>query len=338
MAARKYIRSRTIKEISIKKYQSSGYGITFEDLTEALKVKKNHAQRSLKHFHNRHILFTAKDLVDEGIDLMQNTNPQQYFPVSIKAEILEDLRKRKTNVPVEPTELNLQKSTIVKPYSSSASNEVDKLEHQKAQSFLQVLLLIPFVPLYIHKLQLMLYINKEYYIQLQEKETAVNRSKICEEIIGRRHVKYVYSPNGAVGIDIISSTTPFKIEADEDESILFSFLGQARQRLLYHINDRKEIGVPHIMEWVLKTCDLNRDVKVSDKAQITLPDIQLKYVDRVFRLYIKSLQGRAVGRAEEGVKLDLPLVEALDDIRHPYKSIEYTLNEMRKDIKELKSK
>jgi len=56
----------------------------------------------------------------------------------------------------------------------------------------------------------------------------------------------------------------------------------------------------------------------------------------VFRIYIKSLKDKAVCRAEESVKLDLLLPEALDNIRHPYKSIESKLLDIDQQIKELK--
>jgi hypothetical protein len=75
------------------------------------------------------------------------------------------------------------------------------------------------------------------------------------------------------------------------------------------------------MEWVLKQCDLNKDIEISDKAQITLPDIQLKYAQRVFRLYVKSLQDKAVYRAEESLTLhNAPICEALRTIRNPHES------------------
>jgi hypothetical protein len=50
----------------------------------------------------------------------------------------------------------------------------------------------------------------------------------------------------------------------------------------------------------MKACDL-RDVGISDKTQITLPDIQLKYAGRIFRLYVKALKAlgeNAVCRGE----------------------------------------
>ena len=56
---RRYFSERKIKDIAIEKYKSSGYGITFEDLTTSFRIKKSQAQRSLKHFHARGILFTG---------------------------------------------------------------------------------------------------------------------------------------------------------------------------------------------------------------------------------------------------------------------------------------
>jgi hypothetical protein len=279
---RSYISEHKIKEIAVEKYRCSGKGITFNDVRQRFHVKKAQAQRSLKHFHAKGILFTAEDLSTRGIDLAQNTNPQKYFPVCIKSDIIQDLKKRNC-VLVQATGVNLQKKDI--------SNT---LEHQKAQSFIQVLMQLPFAPLYIHKLQLRLSIDKQYYKELTHKEGRINRAKIHEDIIGRRHVTYTFSPNGTVEIAVKSSDTPFKLETDEDETVLFSFLGQVKDRLLYRIGDIRERHIPPIMEWVLKACDLNKDVEIQYNCQLTLPDIQLKYAGKVFRQYVKSLHDKAV--------------------------------------------
>jgi hypothetical protein len=174
----------------------------------------------------------------------------------------------------------------------------------------------------------MTHIDKEYYNQLPQNEVPVNRAKCYEENIGKRHVKYTLFPNGTVEIAVKSSDTPFKIEIDEDVSLIFSFLGQVKDRLLYVVKDPKERHVPPVMEWVLKQCDLNKDVEITEKAQVTLPDIQLKTVAGVFRLYVKSLTNKAVCRAEESLIVDSLLPEALDNIRRPCKSIENKLSKI----------
>lgn len=325
---RRCITEEKIKEIAIEKYKSTGKGITIQDVIERFALKKQQAQRSLKHFHAKGIIFTAEDLINQGIYLIQNTNPQQYFAVCVKADILEDIKKRK-NVLVRPTGVSLQKGTLI-------SNQ---LEYQRAQSFLDVLVLLPFAPLYIHKLQLMVFIDKQYFNEILQKEGHINRAKRYEEIIGRRHVTYTFSPNGSVEIAVRSSDTPFKLETDEDDSIIFSFLGQVKDRLLYHVSDIREQQVPSIMNWVLKACDLNKDITIDEKAQLTLPDIQLKYADMVFRLYVKSLHDKAVYRTEESLTLNHVLLkEALDDIRHPFKSIENDIEQMKNQIDKIEKK
>ena len=75
--------------------------------------------------------------------------------------------------------------------------------------------------------------------------------------------------------------------------------------------------VPPIMKWILTGCDINKDVTVSDKLQLTAINIQLKEADRVFRLYIKSLGDKAVYRVEELVKMRCSLVDVLRTIRSP---------------------
>ncbi|MBV9176310.1 MAG: hypothetical protein JO297_04675, partial [Nitrososphaeraceae archaeon] len=237
----------------------------------------------MRHFHAKGILFTAEDVINQGIYLIENTSPQQYFPACIKADIIQDLKNRKS-VLVEPTGVNLSKNSHCSSSKHSLSNI---LEYQKVQSFLEVLTQLPFAAPYIHKLQLRLSIDKQYYKELSQNEGHINRAKRHEEIIGRRHVSYIFSPNGTVEISVKSSDTPFKLETEEDENVIFSFLGQVRDRLLYYVSDIRERHIPPILEWTLKACDLNKDVKIQDNCQITLPDIQLKYADRVFRLYVK---------------------------------------------------
>ena len=84
-----------------------------------------------------------------------------------------------------------------------------------------------------------------------------------------------------------------------------------RDRFLYHVSDIKEQHVPNLLNWILKQCDLNKDVEIDDIAQLTFPDIQLKSADRVFRLYVKVMKDKAYCRGEESLTLNQILPEAL---------------------------
>jgi hypothetical protein len=331
------ITKNMIEDLAIEKYKSGGKGIIFKDVQRRFSLRKAKVQRSLKHFHRNGTLFTARDLDCQGISF-QNTNPQQYFPSSIKADIIEDLKRRSANVQVQPTGSNLLGSnligsTLTGPNLSNRGNALsDVFEHQKAQSFFDVLIHLPFTPLHIHKLQLSLLIDKEYYQALAKKAEPINLAKRFEEHFGRRYVIYTFSPNGRVQIAIRSSDTPFRIETDEDEAKLFSFFGQAKERLLHYVSDIHERGVPEITEWILKECDLNKDIEINEKAQLYLPDIQLKYADQVFRMYIKSLHDRSVCRVEKSLTLGGPLVQTLDNIMQPTRAI----NDLTEEVRQLK--
>ena len=75
-------------------------------------------------------------------------------------------------------------------------------------------------------------------------------------------------------------------------------------------------------------------LKYDDKCQLTLPDIQLKHADRVFRLYVKSLHDKAVYRSEESLTLNRALLpEALDNITHPHRLVESKVDELSKQLK-----
>ena len=102
MSLRKYKTKDIVEKIAIEKYQKNGLGITFEDIEREFFLNKAKAQRTLKYFHDRQVLFTANDLKSERIIVLKNTSPQQYFPSLVKAKIIEDLAKR-NNVLVDPT-------------------------------------------------------------------------------------------------------------------------------------------------------------------------------------------------------------------------------------------
>jgi hypothetical protein len=264
MSTRKYITKDDIETITIRKYQANGRGITFEDVIKEFSVNKAEAQRKLKYFYNRKVLFTAKELILEDITLLPNTSPQQYFPTCKKADVIEDLSKRK-NVLVKPTEVTSSKtlfsqltsskallSKVTSSDAKTASNaSLSTLEGQKAQNLLDVLFSLGKCPLYIHKLQLQVSLPSRYYNDIQKNCSKYNKAKQHEEKIGSSNVKYLVYPNGKTMVYVASSNNPFKIDDESDESILYSYLGQVRDRLLYLVTDPNERAVPPITEWIL---------------------------------------------------------------------------------------
>ena len=56
------ITRKAIEDLAIEKYRYCGKGITFKDLQVRFSFKKTKGQRSLKYFHDGHVLFTAGDL------------------------------------------------------------------------------------------------------------------------------------------------------------------------------------------------------------------------------------------------------------------------------------
>jgi hypothetical protein len=179
----------------------------------------------------------------------------------------------------------------------------------------------------------MLFIEKGYYHTLQLESAPRNKAKLYEEYIGKTLTKYTY---GTVEVAVRCSDNPFKLETDDDVNILFSFLGQVKDRMLYHLADPRERMVPPIVDWRLIQCDVNKDVEITDKMQLTLPDIQLMYAWRVFRAYVKLMGEKAVCRGEESLSLkNLSLTDAFDYIRSPNKNLEKQLQEIAAAVKKL---
>jgi hypothetical protein len=318
---------KKIEEIAIRKYKTCGHGLNFIDVMEDFHIRKRQAQLTLKHQHNKGVFFTAKDLGRQGVNLMKNKKPQEYFPSCIKAEILENFKKKKYTNSSAPESL----STTIHPFQKDAI--ATAFEYQRAHSLLDTLLLLPYRTPYIHRLLLILRINRKHCAELREIK-GKKKVETYEEIIGRRHVKYIISPNGTVQIAIRSNDTPFELETEQDISIIFSFFGQVRDRLLSLLGDPKELLVPSLMEWVLEQCDLNKDIDIDEAGQLTLPDLQLMHMDRVFRQYVKIIRGRAYYRIEESLQLNKLLPEALDNIRHPYRSFEGKIDYLAKIVED----
>jgi hypothetical protein len=131
---RKRISNKIVEQIAIEKYRKYGKGIDYTDVIREGPSSKEKSQRILKdccrerrdkrgELH-KPILFRAPT----------RTSPQQFFPNCIRADIIEDLKKR-GNVPIHPT-------GVIPPYSSSFFSKYtlsNSIEHQKAQTFLEVL-------------------------------------------------------------------------------------------------------------------------------------------------------------------------------------------------------
>jgi hypothetical protein len=241
MSTQKYITKDDIEKIAIKKYGENGLGITFQVIIREFSVSKAQAQRKLKYFHDKGILFTAKDLTLDGITVLPNKHPQQYFPTSIKSEIVEAFSKRKS-VPVNPTGANLS----LPPLSSLTLNTSDQIVLQTLEG--HVLPLLPTAPLFIHNIHLKLTVIPECYVELSLPTIRGNKGKKTTEILGTSRIDYTFYPNGTVNVEVRCSNHPFRLKTEEDRSRLLVFLGQLRERLIAILRDSHERFVPNALE------------------------------------------------------------------------------------------
>jgi hypothetical protein len=93
-----YVTSEQITEIAIEIYKSKGgRGITFADLLEiGLAEDKAQAQDMLKYHKRKGTLF-----------ILEALRPQQYYPIAIKSNIIENLQK---STQIDPTGVASSKS------------------------------------------------------------------------------------------------------------------------------------------------------------------------------------------------------------------------------------
>ena len=301
----------------MQKYRNCGHGITFEDIEKEFSVNKVKAQRRLKYFHGSKRLFTANDLISEGINVLKNKSPQEYLPSCIKAEIIEDLNKRK-NVQVKPT--GVTHSSVL-----TSSDSIDQtLEGH-------VLPLLPVAPLHIHNIHLKTKISTECYLELSLPPIPGNNGKRFSEIVGTSSVDYTFYPNGTVIVEVTCSNHPFKLQTEQYRSRLLVFFGQVRQALISFLMDRHERIVPDIMEWELTECDINKDIKVSDWFHYTGLKIQVRHIDHLFCLYVKPMGKDTVYRVEERKQPHKNPLEFVNDIFNPVERLEKQIAEFREE-------
>ena len=295
---RRYTKAHEIESLAVSKYKSNGEGITYKDLmSKGLAFSKAQAQVTLKHCFKGNILFT-----------LGNYKPQRYYPGCLKSEIL------KKNIPIGVTGVNHSKPALLqnKPATGTSLN-LDSVVIQTLEGY--ILPLLPETPLHIHKMQLKVKVLAECYHEIALPVNPWNKGKQHEEIIGKANVRYRFYANGRVMVSTDNSNSPFKLEDELDLSRLIAFFGQVRDRLVVFLADKHERIVPDIMQWELTQWDVNRDVKIDHIwAQITGLKIQIKHIDHLFRVYIKSMGKDTVCRVEECCKSTKTAFEVIDKI------------------------
>jgi hypothetical protein len=168
-------------------------------------------------------------------------------------------------------------------------------------------------------------LDKDYYHMMSAREWPQNKGKALHEFIDGRKIEFIHYRNGKILISISCSEKPFGIETEEDILNLFSFFGQVRDRLEYQISDPRGRIVGPIGSWILKQCEINKDIPITDEAQVTLPDIQLSTAFRVFRLYVKNLGGQPYYRIEKLLQVNQPL-RLLESVLNPHAALEKRLD------------
>jgi hypothetical protein len=294
---RKYIKSKEVKELVERLYDENGMGTTIEDIINTFEVAKKKAQRIVKHLYVSKILFTAQDLEKEGFHIkgIKRERPQRYFSIGSKTKIIERSRN------------NVLKDT---------TGYIDPLGDQKAESFSQALALLGPSILYIHKLQIWTSIDLEKVDPFRESRPL---SRSFTERIGLHDVQYTIHPNGSVMIYIISSNQPFRLYNEQDVIDILAFLGMVEERFRSLLSDPHCRIVSPVRRWVLKCCDVNKDVEISRVAQVTLPDLQIPFVDKAFRAYVKPMDDEVYYRVEWSLVPNKPVKEAIETIRKEIK-------------------
>ena len=93
-----------------------------------------------------------------------------------------------------------------------------------------------------------------------------------------------------------------------------AFLGRLEQRLYDILSDTRRIIVPPVNKWILKACDVNKDIEIDGITQLTLPAMQMPLVEKAIRAYVKVIGDKAYLRTEKFLTPNKPIGEALENI------------------------
>ena len=88
------------------------------------------------------------------------------------------------------------------------------------------------------------------------------------------------------------------------------------------------------MDWQLTEADINKDIKVSDLFHFTAIKVQVRYIDHLFSIYIKSMGKHTVCRLEERKHpvTKRPAVEFVNDTFNPIGRLEKQIAEIEKKV------
>jgi hypothetical protein len=283
-------------------------------------IHKRHAQDVLKYHFRKGDIFTLKD-----------KRPQQYYPTNIKSEVIEKTAK---NTLIDPTGVGILLSTS--PSSSSKSPLSQFLQYTVVHTLEgYVLPLLQQAPLFIHNMHFKTKVLPECYSELDLPSYKRNKGEYHTEIIGKSRVDYVFYRSGTVDIYASCSNNPYKLETEEDRFRIIEFFGQIRSGLINLLNDKHERIVDDVLEWELTECDINKDIKVSDLLHFSAIKVQVKHIDHLFSIYIKSMGKDTVCRVEERKHPNQSAIDFINDVFNPFERVEKQVAENTKKVDKL---
>lgn len=298
------------------KFATKGEGLEFGDLLEGpfkLVDTEKQARNLLKYHQKRKNLYTSR-----------RSKPQQYFASK------EDAAKYERKItPFDPTgyKRDNKGNTIIINNNNLLSEEelllelelLERLEEEKAETYLQAMTAVAQAPIGLHNIRLRLKVTNPYEcyynrtintapipVGPRDKKKHKRMPKKLEHRVGDRKITYLLYLNGTCVICIECSKHSFPLRTDWDVTKLMGFVGEIRDTLRCWLRDNtSNVLVPELDHWVLDHVDICKDIPVVQKLELTVPKVQLKSADYVYREYVKKLDNRnTIFRAEEARKFE----------------------------------
>lgn len=306
---RHYLKWADVEAAADSKYRNCGEGITYKDILKrfpGLVKTSKQAQNILRNYKNKSKLYTCHRI-----------KPQKYFLSNDHAELAALNYRKSTHS--DPTGVKCSHSSSPNGHSSSTTSRAplaNALGHIKTHDFYHALVMLKVAPLAMHNIRLYLKLtDPERYDAIPPKYEQENRARAIRHRKGDVLTTYKVYPHGTVEIMIECSKAAFPIETDFDITKLFSFVGEIRNTLQSWLHDVNDHIIPPIEQWRLAHADISKDVKVPERLHVTVPNMELRTVDRVLRMYVKSLDHGSVLRLEEMRVFEEAFCDAVNSLR-----------------------
>lgn len=188
--------------------------------------------------------------------------------------------------------------------------ELDRRGNEGRLALLQGLMLLDAHPFFVHNIALSFHTQtllcynslqmgerrlKGVYVRTQEMRKRTRKAYIALDPT----VHALFHPNGGVQVYVSCSTKPFRLKTGRDVDLLCDYFRHLDEVIRELVGTEAALTIPTFLSWWSDRLEVNKDVRrIASWRTIYLRCLTIKQLHRVFRIYLKRMQGADYYRVE----------------------------------------